>query len=201
MGEESQIDKLWKEYTEVFRRCDDLSLGRWLSQTLSQLEGGVWRASHPLVATFRLAATVGQDRQIWTKRLASVQSYPESECCRSPLLPLFTRDVVTTGLLCQHCGETAIQFADIPEPLRAQIKKWSDNYGSVHAVAHWDEAEQHAVADYEEECENAAQRAEKLLLQARSRILPRMLEFYPAIIWEDQDECLEVGPEDILEKD
>jgi hypothetical protein len=24
-----------------------------------------------------------------------------------------------------------------------------------------------------------------------------LLEFYPAVVWEDQDECLEVRPEDV----
>jgi hypothetical protein len=24
-----------------------------------------------------------------------------------------------------------------------------------------------------------------------------MLDFYPLVLWEDQDECLEVGPDDI----
>ena len=31
-----------------------------------------------------------------------------------------------------------------------------------------------------------------------SQIAPGLLEFYPAIIWEDQDECLEVRPEDVM---
>jgi hypothetical protein len=28
--------------------------------------------------------------------------------------------------------------------------------------------------------------------------MPPLLEFYPAVIWEDQDECLEVRPEDVV---
>ena len=32
-------------------------------------------------------------------------------------------------------------------------------------------------------------RSEKLAIQ--------LLEFYPAVVWEDQDECLEVRPEDV----
>jgi hypothetical protein len=28
--------------------------------------------------------------------------------------------------------------------------------------------------------------------------MPKLLDFYPAVIWEDQDECLEVRPEDIM---
>ena len=29
------------------------------------------------------------------------------------------------------------------------------------------------------------------------QIAPKFLDFYPAVVWEDQDECLEVRPEDI----
>jgi hypothetical protein len=28
-------------------------------------------------------------------------------------------------------------------------------------------------------------------------IVPHLLEQFPAVVWEDQDECLEVRPEDI----
>ena len=28
--------------------------------------------------------------------------------------------------------------------------------------------------------------------------MPPLLEVYPAVIWEDQDECLEVRPEDVV---
>ena len=30
-----------------------------------------------------------------------------------------------------------------------------------------------------------------------AQIAPKFLDFYPAVVWEDQDECLEVRPEDI----
>ena len=33
--QESPIDKLWLEYSHVFRDFDDLTLARWLAQTLS----------------------------------------------------------------------------------------------------------------------------------------------------------------------
>jgi hypothetical protein len=46
--------------------------------------------------------------------------------------------------------------------------------------------------------EQAAREAEALLIRAGTQLAPSLLEFYPAIIWEDQDECLEVRPEDIL---
>ena len=33
--------------------------------------------------------------------------------------------------------------------------------------------------------------------EAGRQLAPRLLEFYPAAVWEDQDECLEVRPEDV----
>jgi len=53
------------------------------------------------------------------------------------------------------------------------------------------------VPDYDQAFDDAADEAEKLLATAGSQLLPLFLEHYPAIIWEDQDECLEVRPEDI----
>ena len=46
---DSPLDTLWKEYGRVFAEFDDLTLARWLAQTLGQIEGKSWRASHPLV--------------------------------------------------------------------------------------------------------------------------------------------------------
>ena len=34
---ESPLDLLWKEYSLIFREFDDLTLARWLSQTLANL--------------------------------------------------------------------------------------------------------------------------------------------------------------------
>ncbi len=88
---ESPLDTLWKEYGLVFADFDELTLARWLAQTLGQLEGKSWRLSHPLVGAYRLAAQLGHDRQIWQKRLATPPAaYAESPCCRAPLLPLMS---------------------------------------------------------------------------------------------------------------
>src|SRR5262245_31195176 len=96
---ESPLDRLWREYSAVFQDFDDLTLARWLAQTLGQLEGRIWRLSHPLLGAYRLAAHMAHDRQIWLKRLASPPpAYREAPCCRAPLLPFFTRDVVEAGL-------------------------------------------------------------------------------------------------------
>jgi hypothetical protein len=196
--EESPLDRLWKAYSVVFRDFDDLTLARWLCQTLGQLEGRVWRLSHPLLGAYRLGAQVGHDRQIWFKRLATPPAaYPESPCCRAPLLPLMTRDVLETGLVCQHCGDTCVPFDEIPLELQDQIKAWAEKYAPIHAIAHWDDAQRKQARDYEAQLEEAARQVERCLGVVEKQIMPRLLDHYPAAVWEDQDECLEVRPEDI----
>ncbi|MEW6159782.1 MAG: hypothetical protein AB1813_20315 [Verrucomicrobiota bacterium] len=195
---ESPLERLWNEYALVFRDFDDLTLARWMAQTLGQLEGRAWRLSHPLVGAYRLAAQNGHDRQIWLKRLATPPvAYPEAECCRAPLLPLLTRDVLESGLVCQHCGGSAIPFDELTPDFQKMLRDWAEEYGPVHGVAHWDDRQRKSAGNYDREFENAASKAERLLAQAGQRILPRMLDQFPAMIWEDQDECLEVRPEDI----
>lgn len=196
---DSPRDQLWKEYSLVFREFDDLTLARWLAQTLGQLAGKVWRGSHPLLSTYGLAAQIGHDRQIWFKRLATApQAYLESPCCRAPMLPLLTRDVRETGLICQHCGDTLVPFDEIPEAVRPDLENWASQYAPVHVVAHWDDRQRKSAGNYDRRFEQAAKEAEALLSRAGSDLAPRLLEFYPAVVWEDQDECLEVRPEDIV---
>lgn len=195
---ESPLDLLWKEYSVVFRDFDDLTLARWLAQTLGQLEGRVWRLSHPLLGAYRLAAQLAHERQIWLMRLANAPAaYGEAPCCRAPILPLLTRDVREAGLICQHCSETLASFEEIPKSMQAELEAWAAEYGPVHAVAHWDDRQRKAARDYDRAYENAAGQAEQLLRRAGVELAPRLLEFYPAIVWEDQDECLEVRPEDV----
>lgn len=191
------LDRLWKEYAETFQSFDDLTLARWCSQTLGQLRGSSWRLSHPLVGAYRLSSQVAHNRQIWLKRLVNLPGgYTEAPCCRAPLLPLFTRDVVTQGLTCQHCGEACVAFEDLPEPLRNQITHWSVRYDPIHQVAHWDDAKRTKL-DYDDAYEDAAQEGERLLHEAAAHLMPALLELYPAVLWEDQDECLEIRPEDL----
>ncbi len=192
------IDSLWKEYGLVFRDFDDLTLARWMAQTLGQLEGKAWRLSHPLLGAYRLAAQEAHERQVWLKRLATPPiAYAESPCCRAPMLPLLTRDVGQSGLICQHCNDSLVPFEELPQSLQAGLGKWAAEYAPVHAVAHWDEQRQRAVEDYDRAFEVAAHEAEMLLLRAGQVLAPRLLDFYPAAVWEDQDECLEVRPEDV----
>jgi len=195
---ESPLDLLWKEYGLVFKDFDDLTLARWMAQTLGQFEGKAWRLSHPLLGAYRLAAQLAHERQIWFKRLATPPSaYTESPCCRAPMLPLLTRDVREAGLICQHCNETLVAFEDIPEAVRPSLETWAERYGPVHAVAHWDDAQRKSSGDYDRAYEKAAKDAERLLAEAGAYIAKGLLDFYPSIVWEDQDECLEVRPEDV----
>ena len=196
---DSLPDPLWKEYSLVFEKFDDLTLARWLAQTLGQLEGRVWRFSHPLIGAYRLAAEVADGRQVWLKRLATVPaSFSEAPCCRAPVLPLFSRDVLQRGLICQHCSETLMSFEDLPADLQPEVRRWAEEYAPVHAVAHWEDRQRQSVPDYDQSYDDAAEEAEKLLAAAGSQLLPKFLEHFSAIVWEDQDECLEVRPEDIV---
>lgn len=195
---DAPLDLLWKEYGRAFRDFDDHSLARWLAQTLGQLEGKSWRLSHPLIGAYRLASQLGHERQIWHKRLATPPAaYTESGCCRAPMLPLLSRDIRESGLICQHCNETLVPFDEIPESARIELDFWAGVYEPVHAVAHWNDRQRKSAGDYDRAYENAALEAEKILFQAGKVLSVRLLEFYPTVIWEDQDECLEVRPEDV----
>jgi len=195
---DAAVDDLWKEYGRAFRDWDDHTLARWLAQTLGQLAGRAWRVSHPLMESYRLGAQLAHDRQVWFKRLATPPAaYASSPCCRAPMLPLLTREVCDSGLLCQHCGESLVPFDEIPEELRAELKAWSAAYAPIHEVAHWDDRRRKSVRNYDQAYEDAARKAEVLLAQAGRDLAPRLLDHYSALVWEDQDECLEVRPEDV----
>jgi hypothetical protein len=196
--DDSPIDRLWDEYALAFRDFDDLTLARWMSQTLAQLEGRSWRLSHPLFGAYRLAAQVAQDRHLRLRTLVTVpQAYPGANCCDAPLLPLLTRDVLESGLLCQHCQGTAVPFDELPASVQAPLRAWAEEYAPVHQVAHWDDQQRKPARNYDRAFEQAAQNAETLLAHAGSKLAAVLLEHYPTIVWEDQDECLEVRPEDV----
>jgi hypothetical protein len=198
INSDSPLDLLWKEYSLVFRDFDDMTLARWLAQTLGQLEGRTWRLSHPLLGAYRLAAQLAHERQIWFKRLATPPAaYTESPCCRAPMLPLLTRDVRDAGLVCQHCNDTLMPFDEIPNVLQRELETWGAQYAPVHAVAHWDDRQRKRAGDFNQALENAAEEAERLLAHAGGTLAVKLLEYYPAVVWEDQDECLEVRPEDV----
>jgi hypothetical protein len=196
--EADSVERLWQDYAGIFRQFDDLTLARWMSQTLSQLQGQLWRMSHPLVASYRLAAMVAHERQVWHQRLVTVPpDFPITECCRAPLLPMVTRDVLENGLICLHCNGTALEIESIGEPAEA-LAAWAETYAPIHSVAHWDDTRRAAHENYEQAYESAATESEKQLAQLGLELVPPLVEFYPAIVWEDQDECLQVRPEDIV---
>lgn len=193
-------DRLWQQYGALFHRFDDISLARWLVQTLGHLNGGLWPYSHPLVGAYKLAAQVAGQRQIWLKRLVDIPGpFLQAECCRAPLLPLVTRDVAESGLLCMHCNDVVVPLSDIPVEVRSDLQRWAQEYGAFHKVAHLEGAEKAAVTDWEAELDAAATRAIALLQQAQEKLFPQLLEHFPAVIWEDHDECLEVRPEDLVD--
>ena len=81
--------------------------------------------------------------------------------------------------------------------MQADAREWAQKYSPLHAVAHWDDAQRKKSRNYDGALDDAADDVEELLAAAGKTIVPKFLEFYPAIVWEDQDECLEVRPEDI----
>jgi hypothetical protein len=183
----------------MFQRFDDLTLARWLVQTLGHFNGGLWRYSHPLVGAYKLAAQTAHHRQIWLKRLVEIPDpFTRSECCRAPLLPLVTRDVVESGLICIHCNEAAFEFGDLGSEHRKPLKDWSAQYAELHQTAHLEEVERAALDSFDDALDEAADRAASSLLQAESEVFPVLLEVFPSVIWEDHDECLELRPEDLV---
>ena len=197
--EADSMEKLWHNYAGVFRGFDDLTLARWMSQTLSQLHGELWRLSHPLVGAYRLAAMVAHDRQIWHQRMVAIPpDFPPAECCRAPLLPMITRDVLESGLICLHCNGTAVSFEQITDRDAAEaLAGWAEEYSTTHSVAHWDDGRRGAHENFDQAFENAATESERLLSYMGLDLAPPLVEHYPSIVWEDQDECLQVRPEDI----
>ena len=110
---------------------------------------------------------------------------------------MLTRDVRDAGLICQHCSDTLVPFDEIPAALQGEVGGWASQYSPVHAVAHWDDRQRKSAGNYDRAYEKAAEEAELLLARAGRQLAPKLLEFYPAVVWEDQDECLEVRPEDV----
>ena len=194
------LDQLWKEYSNLFQDFDDLTLARWMSQTLGQIQGRIIRYSHPIVGAYRMAALIANERHLWLKRMVSLPSqYSEAPCCRAPVLPLFTRDLLESGIICEHCNDTLTNIDDLPEPLAKLCREWGESYGKHHEVAHWTEQKRADAIDYDSIIKNSASACAALLKQARITIFPLLVEEYPTLLWEDQDECLNVRPEDILD--
>lgn len=113
---------------------------------------------------------------------------------------MVTRDVVESGLICLHCNDTAVAFGQIADQEAAEaLAGWAEKYSATHSVAHWDERRRGLHDNYGQALEQAAIESEHLLLHLGLVLAPPLVEYYPAVVWEDQDECLQVRPEDIME--
>ncbi len=194
-----QSDPLWREYGEIFRSLDDFSLARWMSQTLGQFRGRVVRLSHPLMVAYRLANDQAFERDVWPRRLVPApHGYHPSPCCSAPFLPRIHYDVAESGLLCEHCWEILVPFGDLPADFQPLLRDWGERYDRKHQVAHWtDEEMARFEGDFSQHRAESVSEALGLLSGLRGEILPGLLDHYPALVWDDQDECLEIGPEDI----
>jgi hypothetical protein len=105
--------------------------------------------------------------------------------------------VTESGLLCPHCHETLLPFDELPAEIQPALRDWGEKYAACHQVAHWDERQRQGAGNYDRALEEAAVTVEGLLVEAASRLAPGLLDYYAAALWEDQDECLEVAPEDV----
>jgi hypothetical protein len=195
----NQLDRLWQEYGQFLSDWDDMTLARWMAQTLAQLSGRAWRNSHPLIGVYRLAAIEAGRRGLRVGRLAMVpHEYPAAPCCGAPVLPVLTRDILEQGLHCMHCGGKLAGLEDLDGSVQQDLQEWAEKYNAVHQVAHWTDEERKKSRNYNKAYNAAAEEAENLLIELRDTILPRMLDLYPAVVWEDHDECLDIRADDLI---
>lgn len=194
---ESGFD-LWQEHTRALKSWDDLSLARWLSQTLGQLHERCWRASHPLVVAYRLGATVAHQRDLWNRRSLSFNhNYQAASCCGAPSIPFISFEVCTHGVYCSCCGEVLARLEDLAPALAAKFRDWGRAYDPIHQVAHWTDPERKQCGDYDKALDLSCERAAPLLARMGYQLAPSFLPIYSAVFWEDADNCLDVIPEDI----
>ncbi|MDD2708983.1 MAG: hypothetical protein PHV34_13435 [Verrucomicrobiae bacterium] len=200
--EEEDGSELWQEHAKALRTWDDLSLMQWTNQVLCQLHERSWRASHPFVMSYRLALTVIQQRDLWSRRLVSMSShYQPAECCGAPSIPLVSHDICKYGLYCSNCGTELAELAGFPPGIVKTFNAWGAAYETYHQVAHWPDDKRRKKDDYEAAMETAREKALPLLSQLGFSLAPRFLEFYPAVFWEDGDDCLDIIPEDLTPPD
>ncbi|MFQ3670704.1 MAG: hypothetical protein SNJ84_04525 [Verrucomicrobiia bacterium] len=193
------LDRLWEEYRLFFDGFDDPTLARFMAQLLGQMNGGIWRGSHPMSGLLRLAAQTCHQRGLRIARHARVpEGYEAAVCCGAPMVPLFTRDVLERGFICPFCDGTVRGVDDLPDDAQQRVRSWAEQYGELHEVAHWDERQRAASGDYEEVFNRAAQRGTEMWIELVEQVLPMLVpEVFPTMIWEDHDECLDIRPEDM----
>ena len=111
---------------------------------------------------------------------------------------MVTRDVLENGLVCVHCSRTGEPLEKVQDKEAVEnLSQWAETYAPIHGVAHWDEERRKSHKQYEQAFEQAAQESERQLSYLGSTLAPPLLDYYPMVLWEDQDECLQVRPEDI----
>jgi hypothetical protein len=195
--EENPTERLWESYRVWLNDYDDMTLARMTAQTLGQLKGRVWRLSHPLIGLFRLAARTAHKRGLDIFRLAQLTEYTSAPCCGGPLLPLITRDIVEHGVFCEYCGEIVMPLDDLPVPSNITLKTWAEAYQQSHSIAHWDEPKIRKHPDFEQLFQSSADACDRLLVELAKNLLPPLLDHFPAVVWQDHDECLDVWPDDL----
>jgi hypothetical protein len=189
---------IWGEHLQAFKTWDDLGLARWLNQTLGQLHDHCWRASHPLVMVYRLAAAIAYQRDLWNRRIFPMnEKFSEAACCGSPAIPFVSFEIATHGIYCSCCGSVLEDVGQLPGNLPERFKQWARKYDPLHEIAHFDEVRQRASSSYEEELNHAANDASPLLAELGYQLAPQLLGLYPVVIWEDSDHCLDILPEEI----
>jgi hypothetical protein len=189
---------LWQEHTRALKAWDDLSLSRWLNQTLGQLLDRCWRASHPLVVSYRLGATVAHQRDLWNRRTFSFNhNYHRATCCGAPAIPFVSFEAFSHGIYCSCCGEILATIEEMPPQLANNFRQWGMSYDMIHQVAHWTDEERRRSGDYDKALDQASERAAPLLAHLGYKFAPQLLGTYPVVFWEDCDNCLDVIPEDI----
>ncbi len=189
---------LWQEHTRALKSWDDLSLTRWLNQTLGQLHERCWRASHPFVVAYRLGATVAHQRDLWNRRSFSFNpNYPSAACCGAPAIPFISFEVCTHGIYCSCCGEVLVTIEDLPEKLAHDFRHWSKKYDALHQVAHWSDDERKKHGDHNKALDQACDQASPLLAKLGYQLAPQLLHHHPTVFWDDADNCLDIIPEEI----
>lgn len=189
---------LWQEHMRGLRSWDDLSLVRWLSQSLGQFYERSWRVSHSFVVAYRLGVTVAHQRDVWNRRIFSFhQNYQTAPCCNAPTIPLVSFEMMSHGIACSCCGGELISLKELPLSLRKAFMDWGRRYDSIHQVAHWDDERKKESKNYDKDFDEAGDRAIPLLTELGYKLVPKLLELYPAIFWEDGDHCLDLRPEEI----
>ena len=111
---DSPLDSLWKEYGRAFQDWDDLTLGAgWRKRSASSKagRGGFRTRSSARTGSRRNSRTTGRSGSSgWPRRRRLMRN---RRAAARPFLPLLTRDVRESGLICQHCNETLVPFDEI----------------------------------------------------------------------------------------